>query len=148
MKTITLIYGADDSSKAALNEIEYIRNKYSDIILTHKIKIITQIDTEYREIDATIHKYPTLFFIDDLKVEKIEGYNLENLNNNYWEYFLENFELRNSQPFDSWTWNENNWIWEPPIPNLNKYPTNYKWDEDNQSWVPKYTTSKENINEN
>lgn len=143
MKTLTLIYGADDNSLAALNEIKYIQNKYSDIIIKNKINFITQTDIEYKEIDKTINTYPTLFFIEDFKVEKIEGYDLENLNKNYWEYFLDIFELRDQQPFPSWIWNQEQWIWEAPVLNLNKHPREYMWYEESKSWIKAAVTKGE-----
>jgi hypothetical protein len=38
------------------------------------------------------------------------------------------------KPFDSWLFNNETYLWEPPI----SMPTddkNYKWDENNQQWV-------------
>lgn len=135
MKTITLIYSADEASQAALNEIEYIKNKYSDIIIKNKINFITKTNIEYLKIDKNLNTYPTLFFIEDFKVEKTQGYDLEKLNNNYWEYFLDNFNLRDLNPFPSWTWNEKEWKWEAPIPNLKEPFNDYTWDEETKSWM-------------
>ena len=39
-----------------------------------------------------------------------------------------------SQPFPSWTLNNQTWLWEAPVP----YPNDgklYRWDEDTTSWV-------------
>lgn len=133
MKTITLIYINDQASQAALNEIENIKNKYSDKILNNNIHFILKTDLEFKEIDETINTYPTLILIDDLEVIKIEGYDLENLNNNYWEYFLDFFKLRDLCFFASWKWNEEKWIWEPPI---SKPAENKKyWDEYEKVWL-------------
>ena len=37
------------------------------------------------------------------------------------------------QPYASWTLNESNWQWEPPV----EYPESgwWIWDEDNQQWI-------------
>lgn len=89
MKTITLIYGNDETSQAALKEIQHIQNKYSNIIVKNKINFILKTDLEYQNMDLEMNTYPTLFFIDDLEVVKIEGYDLNKLNNNYSDYFEE-----------------------------------------------------------
>jgi len=40
---------------------------------------------------------------------------------------------RPKQPYDSWTWNAEDQVWEPPVPRPNddKY---YEWNEETQSW--------------
>lgn len=40
---------------------------------------------------------------------------------------------RKGRPCNSWTLNQNTWMWEPPIPR----PENaeYWWDEEQQSWI-------------
>ena len=42
------------------------------------------------------------------------------------------------QPYPSWTWNEDDFMWNPPIAYPADYASilkNYTWDEDNQAWV-------------
>ena len=38
------------------------------------------------------------------------------------------------KPYDSWTWDDTDWNWKPPV----DVPTDdnrYRWDEDNTEWV-------------
>jgi hypothetical protein len=52
-----------------------------------------------------------------------------------WNEDTQSWDLyKPTQPFTSWTWDENNWEWTPPTAmpiNNNKY----YWDEDTLSWV-------------
>lgn len=135
MKTITLIYGNDEASQAALKEIQHIQNKYSDKILINNIKFIFKTDLEYQEIDETINIYPTLFFIDDLKVKKLEGYDLTELDNNYWEDFLDFFKLLGPKPTSSSIWDNDELRWKEPVI-IEKEP-DLAWDEESNSWITK-----------
>lgn len=40
-----------------------------------------------------------------------------------------------TSPFSSWTWNQTEWIWEPPVDYPADYDTvHYQWNEDSQTW--------------
>jgi hypothetical protein len=49
--------------------------------------------------------------------------------------------LFNPKPYESWTWNEDTYFWDPPIPYPEEYSTTeeprYMWDEENLNWVLK-----------
>lgn len=61
--------------------------------------------------------------------------------------FTYNFELDkwellvNPRPYESWTWNEDTYFWDPPIPYPEQYSNTeeprYIWDEENLNWVLK-----------
>jgi hypothetical protein len=49
--------------------------------------------------------------------------------------------LVNPKPYESWTWNETTYFWDPPIPYPEAYSTTeeprYVWNEENMQWVLK-----------
>ena len=50
----------------------------------------------------------------------------------YWEEETLSWILYTpTQPFDSWTWNETNWEWQPPTPRPSE---NHYWNENDQTW--------------
>jgi hypothetical protein len=57
-----------------------------------------------------------------------------------YNFRLDKWELLvNPRPYESWSWNEETYYWEPPIPYpepilANESPR-YIWDEDNMQWV-------------
>lgn len=42
--------------------------------------------------------------------------------------------IRNNQPFPSWTFDETNYVWNPPIPKPDDGNL-YRWKEETQSWI-------------
>lgn len=42
-------------------------------------------------------------------------------------------KIRSKQPFPSWTFDETNYVWTPPVTMPND-GNRYKWDEESQSW--------------
>lgn len=74
--------------------------------------------------------------VERLKLETETDYNLYLWAKNNKESFETTVAFttpRPPQPFDSWTWNKDAGVWEPPVPKPddNKY---YEWNEDTQSW--------------
>lgn len=59
--------------------------------------------------------------------------------------FIYNFELDkwellvNPKPYDSWTWNEDTYFWDPPVPYPEELSSTeeprYIWDEENLNWI-------------
>lgn len=52
-------------------------------------------------------------------------------------------EFRPAQPYPSWIWDPNKFLWRPPVihpdvfPGLENEDNKYQWNEENQSWDPK-----------
>lgn len=68
----------------------------------------------------------------DLWIECTEN-NYPSINDTYTE--TEGF--RPPKPFDSWIWDDNNKLWDAPIP-LPDEENIYEWDEETQSWIMIY----------
>lgn len=47
--------------------------------------------------------------------------------------------LINPKPYDSWTWDETTYLWNPPVPYPEEFdltkPPRYLWDEEQLNWV-------------
>ena len=50
---------------------------------------------------------------------------------------LDVFTPPHPEDFPSWTFNENTWIYEPPVPEPTENRYLYRWDEPTVSWVLK-----------
>jgi len=71
-----------------------------------------------------------------LNTQTDESYTLFLWAENDGQRFEKEFDLeipRPPQPYDSWTWNSEEKVWEAPVPRPNddKY---YRWNEETQSW--------------
>lgn len=75
--------------------------------------------------------------VERLKLKPETDYVLDLWAENAGEQFEKQFEFstpRPSQPFDSWTWNSEDKVWQAPTPRPNDGKS-YTWDENSRSWI-------------
>ena len=80
-----------------------------------------------------------------LKLETEEPYSLFLWAENDGERFEKEFDFetpRPRQPYDSWTWNSSDKVWEASEPRPDD-GNNYRWDEETTSWVVAETDETE-----
>ena len=97
MKKIILAYNEDQSSTAAVKNLNYIRSKYQNKISQNNIQFLLVESNDLKDIDP-INFFPTLKLISNEESIDIVGYNVDE-KNYYEEYFLDFFELRPKQIF-------------------------------------------------
>lgn len=49
-------------------------------------------------------------------------------------FIFDGIGFHRPKPFPSWTFDEETYIWQPPVPLPDDHRM-YQWDEDNQTWV-------------
>lgn len=133
MKEIILIYGEDQASEKAYEEIIWFQEVHSDfqelgICEFQIIKDINIIDSEY-ETDT----FPLIILKENNEETRLLGYDIDQ-NNFYFKIICEKFLTEYIPPFFNWIWNHELKKWEEPIPKPENSDFFY-WNQNKTSWV-------------
>ena len=94
------------------------------------IALITDIPAVPNEWEPAKYKFVTNSESGNLEWATYEHYNIVQ------GFRTRKADVKDPQPYPSWTFDETTYVWQPPVSRPADSTTkDYDWDEDNQAWV-------------